>query len=121
MTWTAELDGPRAEAAWHNLVELGPSAFHHVAAHLATATNEQIKVRLIQVISQYRCIDAAPLLLRLLNDRAPEVWKTALDAVVTIGGQTVLVGLLEGKSTAAPERRSWFDEAISQVREMHRA
>jgi len=61
-----------------------------------------------------------PALARALGDQSKEVWKDALDGLVTLGGDQSLAILREERQSivAKPsenEKLEWIDEAIDQV------
>ena len=58
-----------------------------------------------------------PFLAGLLHDRDAEIWKAALDSLVTIGGQAVRDALAAAEMMATEERRAWITEAVQQVTE----
>lgn len=109
-----QLDGPRAENAWHSLVEAGPSAFPYLADAFRATTDTGVRVCLIEVVGQYRSSDAVPFLAGLLDDRDPDIWKTALDSLVMIGGPDVRDVLAAAEMTATADQRAWIAEAIQQ-------
>jgi hypothetical protein len=55
-----------------------------------------------------------------LNDPNEEVWKDALDGIVTIGGGEATAILNHARVTAEKasflEKISWIDEALGQIR-----
>jgi hypothetical protein len=118
--YVAKLSGPHAETAWHSLVEAGPPALPHVVRALDVASDLQVRVRLIQVIAQYRSQEAVPLLTGMLQDRKADIWKAALDGLVMVGGRLALDSLDAAKPTAGPEQREWIDEAIEQIAAGHK-
>ena len=118
--YASELAGSRADDAWHALLELGPAALPLVSDALRSARQGQVRVRLAEVLAHSRSIEALPFLRELLNERDAEMWKVALDGLVTLGGEpTVRSGALEvlaaAREIAAVDRREWIDEAIEQI------
>jgi hypothetical protein len=79
-----------------------------------------VKRRLAQVISENRSFEALPLLVELLRDDDAEIWKTALDGLVTLGEDPAartraLEILAEEKASADPEKQEWIEEAQNQI------
>jgi HEAT repeat protein len=113
--YVGQLAGPRADDAWHSLVEAGPSGLPYVVEAFRATPDTGIRVSLIEVVGQYRSSEAVPFLAGLLYDRDPEIWKAALDSLVTIGGPAVRDALAAAEMAATEERRAWIAEAIQQV------
>lgn len=119
--YVAQLSGPRAEDAWHSLVDAGPKALPYVVEAFHAAGDDHVRVSLIQVVGQYRSAEAVPFLAVLLRHREPMVWKTALDSLVMIGGQAALDALAAAGTTTTADRREWITEAVQQVVERLRS
>ena len=73
------------------------------------------KVALIRVVSEYRTKDALPFFANLLRVADGEIWKTALDGIISIGGEAAVNCLHEVSKTLNSEKRPWVDEAVSQI------
>ena len=118
--YASELAGSRAEDAWHALLELGPAALPLVSDAIRSAHQGDVKVRLAEVLAESRSAEALPFLGELLNDRDAEMWKVALDGLVTLGGEPAarmraLEVLAAAREIAAADKREWIDEAIGQI------
>lgn len=113
--YVARLAGSDAEDAWHALVEAGPDAVPFVEDAFATVESPDVKVALLQVVSQWRSADATRFLSHQLGDPAADIWKAALDGLVATGGPTVLDLLRSTRARTASERAEWIDEAIRQI------
>ncbi len=118
--YASELAGSRADDAWHALLELGPAALSLVSDAIRSAHQGEVKVRLAEVLAESRSVEALPFLAELLNDRDAEMWKVALDGLVTLGGEPAArMGALEvlaaARETVAVDKREWIDEAIEQI------
>jgi hypothetical protein len=120
--YVPELSGPKAEDAWHALVEAGPTALQYVVNAFEAATDAHVRVSLVQVIAEYRSAEGVPFLEALLRNSEPETWKAALDGLVMCGGEAALAALRAAKAIATSEKREWIDEAIGQImdRRSHR-
>lgn len=113
--YVSQLSGARADDAWHSLVEAGPAAMPQLIAAYTRADEPHVKVALVSVISEWRNADAVPFLAAQLQDTNPEIWKAALDGLVTVGGPTVVDALRAARAQSPPARMAWIDEAIEQV------
>ncbi len=72
------------------------------------------RVQQFQVVSELRSPDAVHFLRHALHRPEPEIWKQALDGLVTIRGIEDLEHVLS--STLDEQKRSWIIEAITQAR-----
>jgi TPR repeat protein len=113
--YVARLSGTEHEDAWHRLAEAGPSALPHVIAAIQATEDAGVHVDLVRVLAQYRSAEAMPFLVGLLSHAAPSVWKSALDALVTVGGRAAVEALAKAEVTALPDRREWVAEATAQA------
>jgi hypothetical protein len=75
----------------------------------------RIQAELVRALGSYRSSDTIPVLSELVVSGESEVWKAALDALVTIGGDDARRALEEASHLAGGERRPWIAEAIEQV------
>jgi hypothetical protein len=118
--YAGELAGSRADDAFHSLLELGPAALLHVAEAFRLSRDPTVKRRLAEVTSESRSFEALPLLVELLQDEDTEIWKTALDGLVTLSEdpatRTRALEILAGeRKSADQEKRAWIEEAWAQV------
>ena len=109
------LCGANADDAWHALVELGPSALPHVIAAFHAASHLDTQVLLVWVIAEYRTAQSVPFLAGLLSHAEPAVWKSAIDALVTVGCGAAVEALMTARAAAPQARRERIDEAIPQA------
>lgn len=115
--YVPQLEGPNADNAWHSLVEEGPSAFPLIVRAFESTGDTLTKISLVQIICQYRTEDAIPFLAEQIHNSVPEIWKTALDGLVALGGPKVFEVLGTAREATTAEKREWFDEAICQIHE----
>jgi TPR repeat protein len=113
--YVARLSGTEREDAWHGLAEAGPAALPHVIAAFQATGDVGVHVNLVRVLAEYRTADAVPFLVGLLALAEEPVWKSALDALVAIGGGAALQAMAKARTAAPPARREWIDEAIDQA------
>ncbi len=105
------------EDAFHTFLEIGrefiPSLIDKYAA---TAEGEQ-RARIVEAIWQHRSSSTIPFLATALLDPHSEVWKQALDGLVTIGGPMAYSALKETLTTFPRDdiRFEWIEEAMSQL------
>jgi hypothetical protein len=118
--YVAKLAGPEGENAGCSLCELGPAALPSVIGAFDAAADPDIRHSLVRIVGEYRSPSAGPFLAdRLLDDR-PEIWKTALDGLVTLGGKEALNLLAAARAQVDPERAAWLDEAMQQIADAER-
>ncbi len=118
--YVSDLAGSGADDACHSLLELGPRALPHLEEAFRLARDEEVRLRLAQVVCYIRSIEALPFLAGLLHNGDPKMWKTALDGLVMIGDEPtartrVLEVLAAGREVADATKRSWIDEAVDQI------
>ena len=83
--YMAELEGEKGSDAFHRIREAGSAALPHLQSALRAAKSSRIKAQIVELLWQTREPSVVGSLADALNDRAPEVWKAALDGLVTIG------------------------------------
>jgi len=101
-------------------LDFGPSALPYFVAAFKLESSPERRARLIRAIWQFRDLAALPTLAIALRDPFSNVWKDALDGIVTLGGKQALAILEETRSamTAIPpeiEKLEWIDEATAQL------
>ena len=109
------LSGANADDAWHALVELGPSASPHVIAAFHATSHLDTQVSLVRVIAEYRTAESVPFLAGLLSHDEPALWKSAIDALVTVGCGAAVEALVTARAAAPQARCEWIEEAIPQA------
>ena len=120
LTITSHMSGPKADDAWHSLVEAGPAALPYVVKAFDAARDPDVMISLVHVISEYRSAEAVPFFETLLRDRDAEIWKAALDGLVMVGDKVALEALDGARPNASAEKLEWIDEAVGQIREAQR-
>lgn len=113
--YVSELTRTHSSEAWYALVEMGPAALPHVVQAFEAASDRSVAVDLIRVMNEYRTLAALPFLANLLRAGDPDIWKTALDGIVTVGGSSAAERLREIRETLSPEKQQWIDEALEQI------
>jgi hypothetical protein len=104
------------EQAFHSLRELDDSALSAFQDAYRSQTDPKVRSLLVHAIWQHRQPSVIGFLGDVLQDPAPEVWKQALDGLVTLATpearrvlQSVAVQDID------EERRDWIVEAIEQI------
>src|SRR5215510_13211857 len=113
--YVAQLTGPGADDAWHSLVDAGPAALPHLVDAFNRTGDRRVRVYLVQIISEYRSTEGITFFETLLKSDDAEIWKAALDGLVTLGGEAALHALSTAGASAAPEKQTWLDEARKQI------
>lgn len=105
------------ENAFHTLLEADKSILPVLIRQFTDHANGADRSRIIEVIWQHRDKATIPFLASALNDPHSDVWKQALDGLVTIGGIESHNALVSFCSDIAVdnERRMWAEEAIGQI------
>jgi HEAT repeat protein len=113
--YVAELSGPNAFSALHSLIEAGPSALPLVVEAFQAATDPQVRLSLVKLVSEYRSEAAVPFLALCITDRSNAIWRAALDGLVILGGASAMEALREARTAATTYQRPWIDEAMQQI------
>jgi HEAT repeats len=112
-----EFTGPGADGAWHRLIEAGPGIVPSIVRALEFTEPVPVRVMLVRGLSEHRVPETAQCLGDLLTDDEAQVWKAALDALVSIGGSQALAVLRRAKDAVPVERQFWIVEAVGQIEE----
>jgi HEAT repeat protein len=114
MDYVSSLGENDSENAWHALVELSTEALPYIREAYHLADDNKKRELLIQVLAEQRDEESLALFSELLYDPAPEIWKAALDALVSIGGSTAADLLRKAEANVTAERCDWVREALQQ-------
>jgi len=118
--YVAMLSGPDSDNACHSLGELGELALPYLTEAFETTRHREAQLRIAEVVCRLRVAGALPFLKELLNNSDPEMWKIALDGLVTLG-QTpsirsgVVDTLVTAREATNAVKRPWIEEAIEQL------
>jgi hypothetical protein len=80
----------------------------------------QRKVALLSIVKEYRTPHASQFLATVLASRDDQLWKLALDGLVTVGGETAREVLNDALGTLGPQKREWVMEALQQIGDSER-
>lgn len=113
---SALCDGDRN--AFHTLIESDHDIIPVLIEQFKNANDGQCRANIVEVIWQHRLPSTISFLATALNDVHPDVWKQALDGLVTIGGPQSLDALNHClvEIPQHDERSAWIAEAIDQIR-----
>jgi hypothetical protein len=108
--------------AFHSLIELGPCVLPELESRFSETNDDRLRAELIEIARRLRADSALSFFAAALRDRAPVVWKAALDGLVDLGTDEALRTLEDCMSDAAREQRgeewkAWVIEAIGQIKE----
>lgn len=109
------------DCAFQGLIDVGDSVIPHLINAFHLETDPSIRAELVRIVWQYRRQESLAFLGEALRDPHPNVWKSALDGLVTIGTKSALKTLLAGLTRSFQNKqeadifKKWVDEAIEQV------
>jgi len=111
--------------AFHGLLELGDavSALPELIAQYRAASDLRLRTFLLEVIWEQRSPAAIPLLAEALSDPDPQVWRVALDGLVTLASPASIAALRQAAERCQSGQanrdhfRQWLEEAITQAEE----
>lgn len=115
--WVTRLAGPDSRSAWHGLVELGPAALEEVRIAFAATRDRHLRRALLTVIVELRQSESAAFFGSLLGDADTELWRSALDGLVTLGTDEAARILESVRGKVDEERLRWIEEALGQMRD----
>ncbi len=117
-----QLGGPEREGAYHRLMDADDAIVPVLIGAFRTQPDPGIRALLVDIIWQHRLPETVGFLNEALDDRDPEVWKSALDGLVTFGTPAIQAlrsareRILAG-TVAERTRAEWIEEAIQQIQE----
>ncbi len=105
------------EEAFRTLLEADKSIAPMLVRHFQEEAIGSCRARIIELIWNRRDQQIVPFLASALHDTHSEVWKQAIDGLVTIGGiesRLALAQFLE-EIPKDSERALWVQEALEQI------
>jgi len=114
--YISALRGTDHESAHRRLIELGPQVIPLVTTYFRQERDVSVRAILVNIASQANSANAIPFLTEALDDVEPNVWKEALDGLVSLGGRDAL-DVIRQTRRRAPEKAEWLGEAIDQITE----
>ena len=107
--------------AFHGLLELQQDAVPELVKAYRASTETSLRAFLLKVIWQYRQTAELPLLTEALYEREPEIWKEAIDGLVSMATPESLQILQTARTRQFSDVRmgrmfsEWLEEANTQV------
>ncbi len=114
-TYLRALRGDKFEDAYHSLLELGPNVLPSVVTNFRSESDPRVRSALVKIAWQTRSPQTIAFLQEALEDPVSEVWKEALDGLVTLGGETALNVVRQARARVHQDRSPWFDAAEQQI------
>jgi hypothetical protein len=117
-----QLGGSERESAYHRLIDADDAVVPVLIGAFRTQQDPRVRALLVEIVWQHRLPETIGLLVEALDDRDPEVWKSALDGLVTFG-PLAIQALRSARERLLPTtleertRAEWIDEAIQQMQE----
>jgi HEAT repeat protein len=115
-----QLGGPNHDDTFHGLIEANVSVIPALIAAYRAESSSRKRAVLIEIIGYHR-LSTVDFLAEALQDNEPEVWKAALDALVTLNHsnalQTLTNALVHFQKMRDQERVEWIDEAAQQIKD----
>ena len=108
----------RKEAALRNLVELGEPAVSGLEEAYRSESDPAVRALLVEAVWQIRAPSAVGFLGEALQDPEPDVWRQALDGLVTLASRESLQILESARDRVGDdggEFGEWLDGAIEDV------
>jgi HEAT repeat protein len=117
------LGGPEGEGACHSLIEADPAVVPVLISAFRSEQDAGIRAALVEIIWQHRLPETAGFLVEALADPVPEVWKSALDGLVTLGPSAVPIlqsalDRIQRTTVMERTRAEWIEEALDQMKEL---
>ncbi len=106
--------------AYHGLIELPIELLPELEEAYRREADPEIRVLIVEAVWQHRQPASVDFLAFALDDPHPDVWKQALDGLVTLASPDSSKTLALAKSGLAEEDailRAWIEEAIDQIDE----
>lgn len=105
----------KAGNAEHGLIDVGEAVLPWLIRRFAIESDGRVRSRLVHVAWETRSQAAMPFLERALGSRDPDVWKEALDGLVTLGGWESRAVLERARHITHGDKLAWLDEALGQI------
>ena len=117
-----QLRQSKSEDTFFALIHLDESQVPDLINTYHDETNVDIQALLVEIISHYRQQASLSFLASALQNHNPQIWKNALDGIVSIGGQASIQMLEAQKQRLFVEKHSserveWIEEALQQIQE----
>lgn len=120
-SYLEEFKNGDSESALCALTNLSHDVLPELISTFKKEQDKKVRVFLIETIWQHRQESVIPFLAEILHDSEPDVWKEALDGLVTLASPQAIEALRSARKRQfkhdkdAKEFREWIDEAIEQA------
>ena len=120
-TITSYLDWARTgnpEAALQGLIDLGEAAIPHLVEAYRAEADPTVRALIVEAVWQIRSHASIDFLGEALQDPSGEVWRQALDGLVTLAtpeSLRILEGALETTKAGDEDFQTWIEGAIEDV------
>jgi hypothetical protein len=116
-----QLRQSKSEDAFFALIHLEEAQVSELINAYRDENRVDIQVLLVEIISHYKQPSSLGFLASALQNPNSQVWKNALDGIVSIGGQASIQVLEAEKQRLLvekhfSERVEWIEEALQQIR-----
>ncbi len=111
------LDGPDGEDAFHTLIEAPRSILPLLMLAYHQQAPSSVRATIVEIVWQFRDPSTLSFLAEALRTDDGNVWKQALDGIVTLGGPNAVHVLTdqadrERKERGVTQKLEWIQEAI---------
>jgi hypothetical protein len=109
------------ETAFHGLIELGHEATARLIECFHKSSDNHLRTFIVRVIRNYQDPSSVDFFKDALFDPNPDVWKEAMDGLVSLASQPSMEALQSARERcfANPQDmnmfRDWLEEAIQQI------
>jgi hypothetical protein len=110
------------DRAFFGLLEMPDGILSELMEVFHNETSSSLREFLVEVIWQHRQQSSIPFLAQALFDSSKEVWKQALDGLVTLASPLALSSLEAARCRQFSSRQEleefqrWIDEAVEQIK-----
>jgi len=106
------------DLAFFGLLEADHEVLPELIAAFRVEPDGRVRAFLVEVIWQHREPSVVPFLGEALRDSESDVWRQALDGLVTLASPAALEVLHSARRLATDEFSGWLEEAIEQVKKL---
>jgi HEAT repeat protein len=106
------------ETAFHSFIDLDCTVIPKLIEKFQSESSSEVRAELVRIIWYFRSPDSTPFLGTALKDPSPDVWKSAIDGLVSIGTPAALAELQKSLTikSRGDEFTRWIEEAITQIK-----
>lgn len=105
-----------SEQAFHSLIEAPDSVVPVLKSAFFKVADPEKKEIILEIVAHFRLPESVGFFSRVFKEAKDELWKGAVDGLVSIGNVEAHDFLQTALETNEwPERREWIEEAIEQI------